>query len=585
MEQASPMENNATLPLDQPGEAGTGASALAIPRLVGWQLDLLYGIPVLLMAPLLYLEFFALWDRQYMRYFPIPIVVSLLMLFWARPTLEKSTAGRFVAAQLLWMAACLLIVSNWWIFSPWISHLCLILLFSGWMLERFELAPWPTLAAIGCFLATSMRLPGNVDNYLLNFLEGTAIAMSGLILDGFSVPYLHQSGVLMVRGLTETSVIEITVQQFTRFPLSMYAMVPLTMFWVMLRRRSMAASLLTLLTIPAWYTVFIVVQIMAIIIFAQHYHRDVNQGRDLILLTMSNFVVTMLGIVLTERFIAKMLIPVPAGDGEFEPEFQLINSMVCWPQPDPFHLPEEDALLPMLPPPATPSVRPVKVARYLRRVGYGLCLVAVLSGAATAYRGVAVARATRLLPNVTVALLEKIGTRESLPPVIADAELIDFQVIQKPIRGRARGVLEWQYAWQGQILQFSIMMPFRAGESSILDEYQRQGWRLIKNTPMSDEVAEGNPQSDSTEFQWTELQLENEFGGRATTVAALLPVQAPGGGVDSVVSDLFFHAQLFCESGEDLTRTQVRELRDIFKSICFKHLRQLDFRPLEEARK
>ena len=105
---------------------------------------------------------------------------------------------------------------------------------------------------------------------------------------------------------------------------------------LLLTHRSLLVGIFSLLIVPLWAIIQQVLLLLAIVLIKQFSDRDASQGLDHTLVDMSVFIVVAGCCWATTWFLTKFFLPVPAADSQFEPEFLILNSVVCWPQPDPF---------------------------------------------------------------------------------------------------------------------------------------------------------------------------------------------------------------------------------------------------------
>ena len=542
-----------------------------------WFEDVCFGLlPALALAPLVCLEFMQLWDRVHMRFFPLPIIAVLAFVAWNWKSNRNDSAKRASVAHGFQIIAAVLLLVNWSSSSPWIAYLCLILVFAGWSLQRFGDVPWPRVAAWCFLLATTLRLPANCDEYLLAWLEQTGTSVVALVLDGLSQPFLINAGKMTVSGADPLHVLAFDITSTVRSALSMYALSCLCVLLLIIRRRSLVAGAATLLTIPFWYLALVVIQLLSIISVMHFMGIDLSAGRKLMALSIITFALVLGLMWLSDRFIAKLLYPVPAFDSEFEVEFRILNSLMVWPQQDPFE--EEDVHQSIRA--KTKKFRPSPRWEYANLIVRRVCLTSLFLGMAISLlitnRAIAVARSVRKLPTVTNAMLVAVGSKDSLPTEFAGWKMVDFAPELRNSKGIELGVLKWRFAWQDQIVELKVTFPFSSTPNPA-DEFTQLGWRVIEQQQMKVTKGkdEASPDTNGALSNWMEVKLESELGGSGLALASDR-VLGRISELESSPQKLHYQVSLLCESGDELSTDQLKSLRQSFQLAIAQILNSID---------
>ena len=551
----------------------TGQSQLCWRWKVGWWEDVCFGLlPALALMPLVCLEFMQLWTRVHMRFFPLLILVVIAFVAWHWQSNRNQSAKRSVAAHGIQIVAALLLVANWSTSSPWLAHFCFILIFVGWALERFGNVPWPRVAAWGVLFATMLRLPANMDARLLSWLEQTSVAIVAAVLDGVSQPYLLQVGTMTVAGKDALHVLVFSIEPTVRSVCSLNALCCLCVLLLVIRKRSLIAGVVMLSTVPLWYIAMVVIQLLTIISAMHFLDMDLSVGRKLVVLSCTSFTTVVCLLWLADRFVAKLLYPVPAFDSQFESEFRVLNAMIVWPQPDPFledefHTPRVNAK------PNRPTPRWDRVNVIARRVCMSSLTLALVVSVGISNRAIADARNSRSLPWVTEALLASVASKETLPSNIGELRLINFDRRLQYVEDRRLGELKWRFAWQDQIVDLNVTFPSNS-ESNPTISFNQLGWRVLAQQEMKfvTNDREGSPPDNSGSAEnWIELKLENELGGGALAmISDRVLSQVPS------EQELHYQISLLCESGDELSQPQLISLRQSFQLAIAQILSHID---------
>lgn len=540
--------------------------------------DLLFGVvPLLLVSPLLAVEFQALWHRTAFTFFPIPICIVAGFAAWHWRSPKSEQPQRLLLARTSFLLGVGIFGVAVWRFSPFLAHCSLIFLFLGWAIERLGDVPSSRILGWAALLGTSMRLPGDLQTRLQDWLVQKSTAVLGLILDGLSVPYLKLANTFSMRGL------EFSISECCTSVYSIHVLLSGVVLLLLLTHRSLLVAVASLLTVPFWAIVQMVLVLLSIVILKHMSERDASQGLDRALVELSVFMVVGGCCWATTWFFAKLFLPVPAADSGFEPEFQLLNSIACWPQPDPFAI---DA------PPINPSERWQKFSRgssaWMQKISWGgaVCLVAV--GVFSTYRLMSGGFAIPSVPaSIRAQQLARIQWKELFPEVFDRLRRVEVTHEIQRSDNRDLGVIQWNFVWQGQVVQLSVTLPFR-GRPRLASKYEALGWQVLseqlrqylppkQQVPVSTAGAESQSTS-VTQEPWTELKIANELGGQAIALMKYSPLREQSSSdwassdrasSDRALSDpqqppLEYRVVLFCESGEQLTVPQIAELYSIF---------------------
>lgn len=525
--------------------------------------DLLFGIlPLLFLTPLLGMEFQSLWHRKAMSFFPVPILIVACFALWHLQSPRSNQPQRVLLARGFFLIGVGVFGAAVWKFSPLLAHCSFVLVFVGWAIERLGTVAWPRVIAWAALLATSMRLPGDLNTRLHEWLVHRSSATTGCILDGLSIPNLIRADTFSIRGL------EFSLNECCTSVFSIHALASVVTLVLILSHRSLLVAILSLLSVPLWAIVQQVLLLLAIVLLKHFGERDASQGLDLALLETASFVIVAGCCWATSWFLAKILLPVPAADSEFELEFLILNSVACWPQPDPFAGPK-----PPNPSSENAARRSVTASQFAQRaslVGV-VCLVALgfFSTHQVVYGRIA---EDSTLPPIDMKKVASTEWNKLFPETFERWRRLEATHQIQRIDGIDRAVITWQFGWQGQIIQLSLGMPFKS-HPSLAAIYEAQGWRVVseqaKQYTFSPQKPDGGPAMNESQptsdavHTWTELVISNELGGQALALVGYAPLQKQASATEPPIPSLAgseYQVILFCESGEALTAPQLAEL-------------------------
>ncbi len=537
--------------------------------------DVLFGLlPLLMVAPQLSAEFQLLWSSRSTRYFGLPII---LVFGWVACHWRSSRTvalARIGFSRMIFVLALLLFGLSVWQFSPWLTHVSYVVFFTSWALERFGSVVWPRVFAWAMLLATSVRLAGGWSVEVQAWVVRSSASLLGNILDGLGIPFLIQADNFNMLKL------QFSMSECCDGVFSVYALTSLVVLMLIVSRRSLLVAVISVLSVPLWAIVQNVLLLLFIVLLRHHTERDASQGVDHGLIQLVVFLIVAVSCWISVWFISRLLQPVPAADSQFEPEFLLLNSLLCWPQPDPF---SHNVRRPTVEVATGSSASPKwSYHRAIEQVSWVAPIVLVALGGFTTTRRSNGQAASAALPAFNQVDLDKYAWKDTFPPTFNRWRQLETSYRHTTERGIKRLVIDWQFDWLGQILQLQITFPYNQ-RPRFADRYITQGWQVLGEEPrryvpkpsansdlaretaatLTKPVAQyvARPQS------WTELRIANELGGRATALVTYHRIdgQFDSGGTELPPS-LEYQVVLFCESGQELTQPQLENLNRGFQS-------------------
>ncbi len=549
--------------------------------------DLIFGLlPLVLAAPMLSLEFQLLWSRLSMRYFVVPVIVVAILVAWNFRSQRAELPLRVFWARTIFSLGVVVFGLSVWRNSPWVALLSYILLFTGWAIERFGNVAWPSLLGWSALLITSMRLPGDWSDHLREWLVNQASAILGHILDGLAIPFLIQADTFSMRDL------EFSIRECCAGPYSIHALASLVVLMLLFGRRSLFAAFVLLLTLPCWLIIQNVLLLLAVVLLQHFGNRNATQGVDHIVVQLAAFGVVAICCWVTSWFLARMLQPVPAADSQFEPEFLLLNSVLCWPQPDPF---AGDAQVDVKGERLESGNWAIAGSQALRRLSWVAAVSMVAFGGVSTHRwayGDSARTIAATEPRLDESKFKQHPWKETFPASFGRWRQMVTAHGTKVENGIARGWVDWQFDWQGQVVQLQIAFPY-VQRPQFAAQYEAKGWQVLSqelkqlapNTDaetavnsVTNNVANNDLKTDArapnnqpanrasvAQQDWTIINVANELGGRATAIVTYHKLDSTLQATDSQnATAIEYQVVLFCESGDELTQPQLMEMYNHF---------------------
>ena len=309
-----------------------------------------------------------------------------------------------------------------------------------------------------------------------------------------------------------------------------------------------------------------------------------NPSVDQVLIQLAAFGVVAFSIWMTIWFMSQMLQPVPAADSQFEPEFLLLNAVLCWPQPDPFasdakRVHKDVGSL-------TLNSRTASLSGLMRVASWVACIGMLASSGFATQRllrdhASLIAPAT---PAVNESRVNEYAWRETFPAAFGRWRQMVVANGFKFDEGKRRAVVDWKFDWQGQVVELQIAFPYNT-RPDFAKAYLSRGWNVLDDrmqrfAAKSKESAAkealinkvdssvGSSESENAEpnasHEWRILKVANELGGRATAIVTYHRMNNLRANANPNRSALEYQVTLFCESGDELLPPQQNELYNTF---------------------
>lgn len=520
-----------------------------------------------------------------MRFFPLTIiaVVALVAIQWKHATPSTNRIRRWIAISALILAAAAYLYSVF-SFSPWLSHAALILAFTAWALGRWGNYHWAAIVGWACVLATTLPLPWGWDESFQAWLQGFAVWGTTCSLDALEIACLRNGNLLEIRGL---SLFADEVCDIWAGPYALFSFAAILMAF---QHRGIVVCAKVLGLIPVWVVMINYLRMLSITLLFEYHSINAASGRDFGLLVIGTTLLAIFLIWLSSMFFRQMFMPIPVADAEFGPIFSGLNKLFFWPLKDPLEdippddpddrkmfekrkaqIAEQQAAMPKFDWLTTPaSLWCVRAASACLVVGGGIAVAALAGGKLGELNFGA--------PTIAAETISSIATADSMPQQLDGGwQQVDFAQIQRSSRSRsgAHG-LRWTYMSGNQRFTAGIDLPF-IGLHNPVTNLARRGWTIVKERF-------GQKQG----WPYAEAELENELGGKAYLYFSLFTAdgkpyvrplssqeiasqevadEANSGEGESGANTVTQLFELFVESGEELSETQLAPFREHFLQL------------------
>ena len=500
-------------------------------------------VPLLAMAPLVFREAAAIYDRQE-RW--LAVLVPAFLLFAIPALLRRKgpdqgsgdegffrdvalaisgtahtqpirpeNAGSPTLPRARWaiglvcLSLLLFLLAVVWS-APWLATVAAIGTFGGWALGRMTRLHWPAIAAWCGLLLVALPLAGSWEVGLLRWMQWLAALLAGGVLDLLQVPHLHYGNLFELKDFL------LRVDTACRGPFSFYGLAIVAAITMYLRGNSWVTTLLKFLTLPLWGIFLYTVRLLILLLAHHWYGRDLTTGTDYLLVAGASFAWAYLAYLIWDLILSAMLSPVPTEVPEMAKYYNRINEFLCWPNLLPLvdvsstlefegSRPRRGEAKPIQPPPRirewwnAPALA-IPLALILIAAGF-----AGVTAAAVSLRSAG--GLSTSLPKLTEEQIAALPGKDSLPETFESWLRVAFRREEiEPALRLAQESLAWDYLSGSRTATFQIDFPNR-GVADLAYWYSQRGWEV------KDIVSVSGKQSDA--WPWLEMTLENSYGVRA----------------------------------------------------------------------
>lgn len=476
-----------------------------------------------------------LWFRSDYRFFPLLMVVPLLMPLWRdrKQPLAKSDSRqsakdipRRPISLGLWSVSGLSAIVAALLFSPWLAMLALTLSWCAWILERMSQTPWPRLLKWTLPLLVLLLLPLSERSDPLPSFSSSVTYASSNLLDLLGIANLPAEQSLQLQlGSYDVSAA-------CRGLGNPYLLFALATLLCMSTRCSLILGLLTVCSAPlwSWGGSVLLATISSWIAEKQDFFSWF--GKQLWLVEKQDFLgwlgprlwiaqalvllTELLSLLLLKWGLQWLLAPFTAYSAEIGGFHKFFNRVVLWPEPDPLRKRQsrERSQSSEL---GAPSVNVVRRAPYPLAIVAGLFVIA---------GGIAIMRLTMdglyERPNLTKLMRQPSAARvwveqrlsqETLPDELHGMRLIAFDQFATP--GTGTGVpltARWTYSDGMRTVEILASAPYR-GSAALVRSRLLDGSQIVKplQTLELQLKATDDSKQDASDDNFVEAQSDHTF--------------------------------------------------------------------------
>ncbi len=471
-------------------------------------------------------------------------------------------------------------IFSWWVISPWLAYVASAMAVFAWSLTRFSATPWWRVTAWTALLATTIRLPVDLDLALMTRLQGWSASLCDFALDALWVPHLKQASIIELTGK------EFFVEDACSGVTSLFALLAfasLSLYW---RGASLTACLMALPSVPVWAMAGNYFRLLLITLGYHRFGLDLASGLDHELLGIATFLLSVSGYCLTESVVLLLTLPVSTGSPRFREMQAALNGVMTWPTeltlrpsdatdrhdpPGPESVSDQSALT------SGPMAESWSFTGRWGSVAIGILIMLLAGFAAAGIRRFYKTNSGLIietdLPDLAKLTLDGFPQADALPMSLpGDWVREDFRHIRRPFLDRlGQHSLAWRYRRGDSSFLFSLDFPYK-GPHGLEYCYHYAGW-TVQAIDLADDLSD-------QDWPFFELTLQNDLGFAAHVCYSTFsesgePVRARRGiaarltkpDEDQPLLPICYQVQLLRESPFPLTKEERLEMAKIFTSL------------------
>jgi hypothetical protein len=514
-------------------------------------------LPVIAMAPVLFLTAQQLWKQLPFRFFPLSIAAGVAYLAF---TCEYRRASRFrsILSTMLLMCGMAIAVWGMYFLSPSRIHLALIVVVFGWALGACGGTAWTRVFAICLLFAVTFPLPLGLSTLISHSLQTAAAWMCSGFLEAISIPNVLEYGVLRVEDK------QLLVHELCRDAGSCFALLAFAFAWLTYWRRTFLVALVVSLSVFFWSMLGDFVRLLLISIAVHAHWMDLTIGHSALILSCVVFVLNVACVIAFDFSMVALFAPIEV-ERVSSTALRLYLWCVKW-----------------------PSSSPIPVTVGSSKTPNHLGLVAVFSlfcgaiGLASMWVLFIRPQPNNELFAMSRGQAEALVAEDVFPEQLGNLKRINYAFETRP---EGSVLSQFSHAWQFDAGDTRVLasLDFPNPWVSPLNVYQFMGWKIEESRDIE----------MNTDVPWTieATRMTNRFGVTANAWSALFnewgePLQDEdplprvtilsllrGDRSSEIVPSTHFQFRLFFETGRELSQTQFEQYQALFVEM-FDRIRQ-----------
>ncbi len=230
------------------------------------------ALPMIAIAPLLFFQAMYLWSREHMQFFPLAVCAAWSFFYREGQSNALLSLFRVRLSWVLSVMATILCFIALLLYSPWMAHVASVLLCVSWAFGKFgNLTPLRICGICG-LLAVTIPLPLEMDQTLVQVLQGLSASISSRLMDLTGILHFQKGNII------EIAAKPLFVEEACSGVDSQYALMAVAGILLLVGRAGLVVSLITIVTVPLWAILGNLLRIYSIVFGLEFLNVDLSSG-------------------------------------------------------------------------------------------------------------------------------------------------------------------------------------------------------------------------------------------------------------------------------------------------------------------
>jgi exosortase len=230
-------------------------------------------VPMLLLVaahlPFACLHYMRTWNLEHYQFFPF----ALGMFAWLFYTRRDASLERWGWFSLLLIGVDLFLLgASIWLASPWVAVAGLIALLTAWSRASRERGYGGSLLCLSLLLILTLRLPNDMDNQLIQWLQGRTTALASGICHRIGLIHFSDGNVLTVPGK------QFLIAEACSGVKSLFTIMFIAALVISMKRRSMLHGMVLVLMGMGTAGLMNSARVLSVILVWDRYQYDLSTG-------------------------------------------------------------------------------------------------------------------------------------------------------------------------------------------------------------------------------------------------------------------------------------------------------------------
>lgn len=243
-------------------------------------------LPLIALAPLLYMQSRVLMLKPHLQFFPIAILAAVYFLNNEKAGLPNSSASDRGWGFPCWIAVVVISIAAVYLGSPWLAHFCAIALVFTWGLIARPQITTLRLAGIAGLLLVTLPPPFGWDKQLVSGLQSLSSICCSRLMDLTQIIHVRRGNVIEIASKP------LFVEEACSGVDSQYALMAVAGVLLLLGRAGLWVTLITVVTVPIWAILGNLLRIYLIVVGLEWFGIDLSKGAIHTILGLGVFVFT-----------------------------------------------------------------------------------------------------------------------------------------------------------------------------------------------------------------------------------------------------------------------------------------------------